>query len=293
MKSSTSRLPEWLRVKIGKRQRSQRLRALLASCGVNTVCQQARCPNIGDCFSRGTATFMILGTVCTRDCRFCAVAHGTPEPLDPREPERVAAAAAKMGLDFVVITSVTRDDLPDGGAAHFASTIQAVRRRLPEAGIEVLVPDFRGDRRALATVLDARPTVLNHNVETVPRLQRIIRPAADYERSLRVLQWAKELWPDVITKSGLIVGLGETDDEVRSTLADLRAVGCDIVTIGQYLRPTRRHYPVKRFVEPSVFETYAEWAYELGFAYAASGPFVRSSYKAAEAAAAAAHARRR
>ncbi len=284
---SPTRLPPWLRVKVGKRYQGHGTRAVVVGCGLHTVCQEARCPNIGECYGRGTATFLILGRVCTRDCRFCAVEHGRPEPVDPEEPERVAEAVDELGLDFVVVTSVTRDDLPDGGAGQFAATIEAVRRRRPGTLVEVLVPDFRGDEEALRTVLKAQPAVLNHNVETVRRLQKIIRPAADYDRSLWVLRRARELAPDIPTKSGIIVGLGETDEEIRETMRDLRRVGCEILTIGQYLRPTRRHIAVDRYVPPEQFEVYRRWGEEMGFAYVASGPFVRSSYRAAEAYAAA------
>jgi len=281
------RVPPWLKVKVGKGREGTETRRVLAACGVHTVCQAARCPNVGECFRRGTATFMILGDLCTRDCRFCAVAHGRPAPPDPDEPRRVAEAAAHLGLDFVVVTSVTRDDLPDGGAAHFAATIEALRARLPQVGVEVLIPDFSGRRECLRTVLSAQPTVVNHNIETVRRLSPHIRPQADYERSLRVLAAAKELAPDLPVKSGLMVGLGETDEEVYATLRDLRGVGCDLVTIGQYLRPSPRQLPVDRYVPPESFRVYEAWAKNLGFAHAACGPFVRSSYQAAEAARAA------
>ncbi|MCX7597404.1 MAG: lipoyl synthase [Armatimonadetes bacterium] len=278
------RLPSWLRVKTGKGREGAETRAVLAACGVHTVCQAARCPNLGECFRAGTATFMILGDVCTRDCRFCAVPCGRPALPDPDEPRRVAEAAARLGLEFVVVTSVTRDDLPDGGAAHFAASIQALRARLPQAGIEVLVPDFLGRRASLETVVAACPTVLNHNIETVRRLSTIVRPQADYERSLTLLATAKELAPQLPVKSGLMVGLGERDEEVYETLVDLRAAGCDIVTVGQYLRPSPHQLPVDRYVNPEGFHLYETWARELGFVHAASGPFVRSSYHAAQAA---------
>lgn len=284
MHSEHHKLPPWLRVKVRKGHQGAETRGVLAACGVHTVCQAARCPNIGECFRAGTATFMVLGDICTRDCRFCAVEHGRPAPPDPEEPRRVAEAAAQLGLDFVVVTSVTRDDLPDGGAAHFAATIEALRERLAGARVEVLIPDFLGRRECLETVLAARPTVLNHNIETVRRLSRRVRPQADYERSLRVLACAKEIAPDVPVKSGLMVGLGETDDELHETLRDLRAAGCDLVTIGQYLRPSSRQLPVDRYVPPERFRLYEVWAKELGFLHAACGPFVRSSYQAAQAA---------
>lgn len=284
---SAGRLPPWLRVKVGKGHQGRATRAVVLGCGLHTVCQEARCPNIGECYGHGTATFLILGRICTRDCRFCAVEHGKPQPLDPDEPRRVAEAVRELGLDFAVVTSVTRDDLPDGGASQFAATIEAIRQISPGTLVEVLIPDFKGDENALRTVLEAGPAVLNHNVETVRRLQKDIRPAADYERSLWVLKRSKEIAPGIPTKSGIIVGLGETDEEIYETMEDLRRVGCEILTIGQYLRPTRRHWPVDRYVPPEQFEVYQQWGEELGFAFVASGPFVRSSYRAAEAYAAA------
>lgn len=280
------RLPDWLRVKVGKREQSRSTHALLAELGLNTVCASARCPNIGECYGCRTATFLILGNRCTRDCRFCAVAGGIPDPLDPDEPRRVALAASRLGLRYVVVTSVTRDDLPDGGAGHFAATITALRRDDPTVQVEVLTPDFRGSRKALTTVLAAGPTVFNHNVETVPRLQPLVRPQASWEMSLNLLAQAGEIAPQIPRKSGLMVGLGETDAEVRTALSDLAAAGVTLVTVGQYLRPTGRHLPVDRYVPPEQFSQYAQWAREAGFVYAACGPFVRSSYHAAEAASA-------
>ena len=282
------RLPDWLRVKTGKRDQGQATHALLRELGLNTVCSSARCPNLGECYGCQTATFLILGSRCTRNCGFCAVASGAPEPLDDDEPRRVALAAERLGLRYVVVTSVTRDDLPDGGAAHFARTITALHEALPEAQVEVLIPDFQGDRAALATVLSAGPAVLNHNLETVRRLQATVRPQAAYATSLGVLAAAGEIAPQIPRKSGLMVGLGETDEEIRAALADLAAAGVSIVTLGQYLRPTARHLPVERYVPPGQFEVYADWAREAGLAHVASSPFVRSSYHAAEAAAAAA-----
>ncbi len=283
-RAGPGQLPSWLRVKINKGQLSHETRHLLGCHGVATVCEQARCPNIGECYGRGTATFLIMGTICTRDCRFCAIATGTPQPLDPDEPERVAQATADMGLDFVVVTSVTRDDLPDGGAGHFAATIRAIHGCLPQAGIEVLTPDFQGDTGAVATVVEAGPTVFNHNVETVRRLQAEVRPQANYDCSLGVLAAAHEVAPEIPIKSGLIVGLGETTDELRATLADLARAGVNILTIGQYLQPTRRHRPVSRYIPPQEFELYEQWGHVAGIAQVVSGPFVRSSYRAAEAA---------
>ncbi|HBT46774.1 MAG TPA: lipoyl synthase [Peptococcaceae bacterium] len=277
-----SRKPPWLHKRIPAGGSLEATRKLLEELQLNTVCQSALCPNLGECFSRRTATFMILGKTCTRNCRFCAVEGGRPEPVDPDEPRRVALAAARLGLKHVVVTSVTRDDLPDGGAAQFAATIHALRERLPGAIIEVLTPDFQGERASLARVVEARPHIFNHNVETVPRLYPQVRPAADYRRSLEVLRTVKELAPDVYTKSGMMVGLGETREEVEEVMADLREVGCDILTIGQYLRPSPRHLSVEEFVPPETFEYYGEAARKMGFLYVASAPFVRSSYNAAE-----------
>jgi lipoic acid synthetase len=276
--------PAWLRVKTGKARLSRETRELVANHGLHTVCEGAHCPNVGECYSCRTAAFLILGGTCTRNCRFCAVNHGRPEVLDPEEPDRLAEAAADLGLRYVVVTSVTRDDLPDGGAEHFAATIRALRERLPEARIEVLTPDFRGDENALRTVIAAAPDVFNHNVETVRRLQPQVRPQAGYETSLGVLRKAREL--GALTKSGVMVGVGETDEEVRECLADLAGVGVSIVTIGQYLQPTRRHLPVDRYVPPEDFAQYEEWGRAAGIAHVFAGPFVRSSYKAAETAAA-------
>jgi len=271
-----------LRVKIGKQSQSAATRRLLRTHGVCTVCESARCPNIGECFSRATATFMLMGDTCTRHCRFCAVNHAAPgrqlPPLDSDEPRRVAEAAAELGLKFVVVTSVTRDDLPDGGAAHFAATIEAIQERLPEAGVEVLTPDFRGDEEALKVVLAAQPTVFNHNVETVREVSPTLRPQADHERSLQVLSTARRNSPDIAVKSGFMVGVGETDAQIKRLLTDLAQVGCDIVTIGQYLQPTRQHLPVDRYVPPEQFEQYADWARAAGINQASAGPFVRSSY---------------
>jgi len=278
----SSKLPEWLRPAARKRPHLESLGRELADMGLHTVCQSARCPNLGECFGHGTATFLILGNACTRDCRFCAVEHGRPAAPDPEEPSRVAEAAKRLGLRFVVITSVTRDDLPDGGAAHFAATIHAVRDLLPAARVEVLVPDFRGDPEAVRTVLTARPDVFGHNLETVPRLYPEVRPQADYRRSLEVLRFATELVPEVVTKSGLMVGLGEDDEEVLAVLRDLRAVGGSALTIGQYLQPTRGHALMVEYVHPGVFAEYARQAREMGFTRVMSGPLVRSSYHAEE-----------
>ena len=278
----SKRLPPWLVPSRPRRPQMEGLGRRLAGMGTHTVCQSARCPNLGECFSQGNATFMIMGDVCTRDCRFCAVGHGRPGPLDPGEPQRVAEAARMLGLRHVVITSVTRDDLADGGAAHFAAAIDAVRRTLPEATVEVLVPDFGGRADSLETVLAAGPDVLNHNVETIARLYPRVRPQADYSRSLELLRRASGRSPGCLTKSGFMVGLGESFDEVVSLLADLRSVGTHAVTIGQYLQPTPDHLPVAGYVPPAVFEEYGRAARRLGFRRVLSGPLVRSSYHAGD-----------
>jgi len=278
----SSKLPEWLRPAVRRRPYLESLGKELAGRGLRTVCQSARCPNLGECFSRGTATFLVLGGTCTRDCRFCAVEHGPGEAPDPEEPRRVAEAARMLGLTFVVITSVTRDDLADGGAAHFSATIRAVRDFLPESRVEVLVPDFGGDREAIATVVRARPDVFGHNVETVPRLYPEVRPQAEYARSLEVLRLAGEMAPEMMTKSGLMVGMGEDDDEVLAVLRDLREVGVRAVTVGQYLPPTRGHAPLVEYVAPEVFTRYEREAKAMGFSHARCGPLVRSSYHAEE-----------
>ncbi|HVG17703.1 MAG TPA: lipoyl synthase [Blastocatellia bacterium] len=283
IKSKASmRLPEWLRKPHRNVEADHKLKSMLRTRGLHTVCEEARCPNRNDCFERGAATFMILGDICSRSCGFCSVKTGRGLPLESLagEPEEVAEAAAQLGLRYVVITSVNRDELPDGGAAHFASTISAVRRRLPQARIEVLTPDFKGDRRALRTVLDAAPDTYNHNVESVPRLYRTVRPQADYGQSLDVLKAARDYAPRVLTKSGFMVGFGETRDEVGSLLEDLFAARVDVVTIGQYLQPTRRHLPVIEYVHPRVFDEYRELGERLGFKAVFSGPLVRSSYMA-------------
>ena len=277
-----SRLPDWLRPAAPKAPQLAKLGRQLAALGVYTVCQSARCPNLGECFGRGHATFMIMGNVCTRDCRFCAVDHGKPGPLDPSEPARVAEAARSLGLRYVVITSVTRDDLPDGGAGHFAATISALRQVLPEARTEVLAPDFQGDEESLGTVLEAGPYVFGHNVETVPRLYPQVRPQADYGRSVAVLCKAQQMSGQIITKSGLMVGLGETQAEVRAVFRDLREAGVSALTIGQYLQPTRDHLPVVDYIRPEVFQCYERAARSLGFEHVLSGPLVRSSYHALE-----------
>jgi len=272
--------PEWLRKRLPVGAAVQAMEGNLEQNHLLTICQEACCPNQGECFSRGVATFLIMGNICTRNCRFCAVDSGTPLVLDINEPLRLAEEVKRLGLRFVVVTSVTRDDLPDGGAGHFARVIEVMRRECPDVGIEVLIPDFQGSRPALKTVVDASPEVLNHNVETVPRLYSSVRPQADYGRSLEVLREAKALDPSLTTKSGLMVGLGETREEVLEVMVDLRSASCDVITIGQYLSPSTNHHPVVEYVNPEIFEKYRRDALRLGFRDAASGPFVRSSYMA-------------
>lgn len=269
------RLPEWIKVKgfYGLHDTKR----ILRNHEVTTVCEEAKCPNIGNCYSKPTVTFMILGSKCTRNCGFCSVESSRPEPLDPQEPERVAQAAKEMGLKYVIITSVTRDDLPDGGAGHFANTVKAVRNILSGVKIEVLTPDFTGDLGALMTVLGSKPDVFGHNVETVPRLYPVVRPQADYLRSLHVLKYVKEIVADMHTKSGLMLGLGETLEEVTDVLNDLWKGGCDSVTMGQYLRPSKKNLPVVEYIRPEIFETLRNQALNMGFKYVASSPLVRSS----------------
>jgi lipoic acid synthetase len=279
---SRLRKPPWLKRRIPAGATYREVHRILQSSTLHTVCQEAHCPNQGECFSQGTATFLILGDRCTRNCRFCAVAHGPVGPPDIDEPRRVAEAVQSMGLRFVVVTSVTRDDLPDGGSGHFARTIREIRRRVPRARIEVLVPDFQGSDGALRTVVEARPDVINHNLETVPRLYPKVRPGADYHRSLQLLKQVREFSPHIPTKSGLMVGLGESPEELRQALFDLLEVACRILTLGQYLQPSRDHLPVERFLPPEAFEQWREVALEMGFREVASGPFVRSSYRAGE-----------
>jgi len=278
----TGRKPDWLKRRLPTGEAFNQVRELIAAGKLHTVCQEAKCPNIWECYSHHTATFLIMGERCTRNCRFCSVSPGFPKPLDPHEPGRVAEAVERMGLKYVVVTSVTRDDLPDGGAAHFAATIGAIRRRLPEAEIEVLIPDFQGDAAALETVLAARPNVLNHNIETVPRLYPQVRPQADYRRSLELLRRSRALAPSIPTKSGLMLGLGEKPEELRQTLLDLREAGCRILTLGQYLQPSPEHLPVEAYVPPDDFEKWRKAALEMEFSEVASAPFVRSSYHAEE-----------
>ena len=273
--------PSWLRVRLGHDPRVRRLRELLRARGLHTVCEEASCPNLPECFGHGTATFMLLGDLCTRRCAFCDVAHGRPLPPDPEEPARLAAAVAALGLRYAVLTSVDRDDLPDGGAGHFARSVAALRARCPGLAVEILVPDFRGRlERALAALAAGLPDVFNHNLETVPRLYRAARPGADYAHSLRLLERFAAAHPSIPTKSGLMLGLGETAAEVRRALRDLRGTGARMLTLGQYLRPTRHHLPVARYVTPAEFDALGREARALGFAAVASGPLVRSSYHA-------------
>jgi len=289
--SAPARLPSWLTKPLSDPEKVRPVRETLARYRLTTVCDEARCPNRVDCFTRGTATFMVLGDHCTRSCRFCAVGHDAPRSVEDDEPVRVARAAAALGLKFIVLTSVTRDDLPDGGAAHFAATVRAVRSELPESGIEVLVPDFLGNEGSLRTVLESGPEVFGHNIETVERLYETARPGADYRRSLEVLNRAARAGESVV-KSAMMLGLGETTDEVARTLRDLREAGAEIVCLGQYLCPSSEHLPVERFVPPEEFDELRSLALSMGFSAVASGPFVRSSYLAEQSAARALEARR-
>jgi lipoic acid synthetase len=274
------RHPEWIRASAPTGAAVAETRRIVRTLGLHTVCEEAQCPNLGECWSHHTATVMLLGDTCTRNCRFCAVSHGKPLTVDPDEPERVADAVVQLGLRHVVITSVNRDDLPDGGAGHFAATARAVHARNPACTIEVMIPDLKGDADALAVVVDAPIAILNHNTETVPRLYKRVRPGAYYERSLELLARVKRLRPDLRTKTGLMLGLGETHDEVMDVLRDLRAIACDVLTLGQYLRPSPAELPVERYVTPEEFSAFGDEARRLGFAYVESGPLVRSSYHA-------------
>ena len=281
------RKPPWIRARWPGGERYAEIVALLRDSSLNTVCQEARCPNIGECFNRGTATFMILGDTCTRACGFCAVTSGRPGALDWAEPTRLAATVERLQLNYVVITSVNRDDAPDGGAAIFAACIEAVRARRPDCSVEVLIPDLMGDRAALDTVLAAQPTVLNHNVETVERLYPRVRHQARYQRSLELLRRAAQHRPRIPTKTGFMLGLGERRDELSQLLRDLRAVDCDLLTVGQYLRPSPKHLPVERYAPPEEFDEIRAEALALGFRHVEAGPMVRSSYHAEEQARAA------
>jgi lipoyl synthase len=280
---SRGRLPGWLKRELPRGNGNFFTQTLLDDLRLETVCENARCPNRPECWSRRTATFMILGNICTRPCGFCSVPKGEPLHVEEDEPARVAEAAARLGLKHVVITSVTRDDLPDGGASHFAACVRAVRTRLPDVAVEVLTPDFLGDAAAIDCVIDARPEVFNHNIETVPRLYRLARGRAEYRRSLELLDRVKKTDPAIVTKAGLMLGVGETIDELFEVLADLRSIRCDVLTLGQYLAPTlKQSIPVARYVPPAEFDELAALARLLGFKQVAAGPFVRSSYHAEE-----------
>jgi lipoic acid synthetase len=274
--------PPWFRARFPSGERFEEIRLLLRDRSLHTVCEEARCPNIGECFNAGTATFMILGDVCTRACGFCAVTSGKPGAIDQLEPLRLAQSVETLSLDYAVITAVNRDDVPDGGASIFAACIRAIRHRRPTCEVEVLIPDFEGDRDALATVVEAGPAVLNHNTETVPEFYARVRPKGRYTRSLELLRRVKEIDPAMPTKSGLMVGLGESAEQLHRTFADLREHGCDLLTVGQYLRPTPKHLPVVRYWHPDEFAALREHALSLGFAHVEAGPLVRSSYHAGE-----------
>ena len=276
------RLPEWLKVKMPGSPSYIELKGLMRDSGLHTVCEDARCPNIGECWDRGTATFMVLGDICTRACSYCAVKSGRPVGLDLQEPVRLAEAVERMGLKYAVITSVDRDDLPDGGAFIFAQCIRQIRKRLPDCKIEVLIPDFEGNWDALRAVMDAAPDTLNHNIETARRIFRRVRPKGDYDQSLELLSRAKAIAPGGVTKSGMMVGLGETWDEIIETMRDLRSVDCDLLTIGQYLRPSPKHIALARWYTPQEFDELGREGRSLGFRHVASGPLVRSSYHADE-----------
>ncbi len=276
--------PDWLKVRAPGSPSYLRLKGIMRELNLHTVCEEAQCPNIGECWNHGTATFMILGDVCTRACSYCAVAHGRPAAVDTAEPARVAHAIERLDLNYVVITSVDRDDLKDGGASIFADTIRETRKRLPDCRIEVLIPDFQGKEEPLRAVLDARPDVLNHNTETVPRLYRMARSGGRYARTLELLDRSRHIAPGIPTKTGLMVGLGEERDELLATLRDLRGVGCQILTVGQYLRPTQAHTPMVRYYTPDEFRELKQIALDMGFVHVESGPLVRSSYHAHETA---------
>lgn len=281
-KTMPMRKPSWLKRNLPRGPEYEKTRSLLREKRLHTVCEEALCPNIWQCFSSGTATFLIMGPNCTRNCKFCAVSHGKTASLDPGEPGRITEAALSLDLDYLVITSVTRDDLSDGGASCFAEAIAKIRESMPEALIEILIPDFQGDRSSLRIAIEASPDVLNHNVETVPRLYPTARPEASYGRSLELLRTSEEINAMMPTKSGLMLGLGESDDEIEKTLRDILDTGCSILTLGQYLQPSTEHLPVERFVSPDEFDKWRDYAHRIGFSAVASGPFVRSSYRARE-----------
>jgi lipoic acid synthetase len=277
-----ARKPAWLRVAAPGGPNYVALKRMMRELGLHTVCEEAHCPNVGECWEHRAATFMILGDVCTRNCSYCAVAHGTPQPLDPGEPERLAVAVQRMGLKHVVITSVDRDDLEHGGAETFAACISEIRNRIPETSVEVLIPDFKGDAEALRIVVGARPDILNHNVETIERLYRLARPGGRYPRALELLRRAKNLDPQLLTKSGIMCGLGEEWDELVATMGDVRAQGVDILTLGQYLRPSREHLPIARYYTPDEFADLRRIGLAMGYRHVEAGPLVRSSYHAWE-----------
>ena len=274
------RHPDWVKVRAPGSPNYLRLKRILRDHNLHTVCEEARCPNVGECWGHRTATFLILGDICTRGCRFCAIGKGKPKLLDPEEPRNVGLVVKDLGLEHIVVTSVDRDDLPDGGAAHFAKTVFWIKALSPGIRVEVLIPDFKGDRTALETVVRSGVQILNHNVETVPRLYKKVRPGAVYQRSLNILQSAKEIRGEILTKSGLMLGVGETFDEIMTTLRDMRERDCDIVTIGQYLQPSTDQLPVDRYVSPDEFQALKLEAEKLGFRHVESGPLVRSSYHA-------------
>jgi len=277
------RKPEWLRVKLSDGHGMNYTKGVISQFSLNTVCEEANCPNKIECFGRKTATFMVLGSSCTRNCRFCNVNFGKPDTVDDDEPENLAKAVSKLGLEHAVITSVTRDDLPDGGAAHFARVVEWIRKLSPHTTAEVLIPDFKGSIGSLKTVVDSVPDVIAHNVETVPRIYGSVCPQSNYKTSLEVLKNIKLLNPAIKSKTGIMVGLGETKEEMVKVFADLREVGCEILTIGQYLAPSKQHYPIFKYIHPDVFEEYKRIALDMGFSHVSSGPFVRSSYHAGEA----------
>ncbi len=274
--------PEWLTIQVPNAENLDRMKKLLDAGHLHTVCEGADCPNIGECFASKTCTFMILGDVCTRNCRFCAVSHGRAAQVDPDEPQAVALTTRQLGLKHVVVTSVTRDDLPDGGAGHFAATIRAIRIQVPKATIEVLIPDFQGSLEALQLVINAGPDVINHNIETVPRLYASVRPQAIYSRSLQLLRRISESGNAILSKSGLMLGLGETNGDVIEVMEDLRKVDCNILTLGQYLSPSPTHHPVVEYIHPDTFKMLQEMGYNMGFLEVNAGPLVRSSYHAAK-----------
>jgi lipoic acid synthetase len=280
---AATKKPPWIKVRGPSEKCLSNMKDMLDSLNLHTVCESAICPNVGTCFSQGTATFMILGDFCTRNCGFCSVKHGTPLPADPEEPLHVAQASKTLGLKHVVITSVTRDDLPDGGAKQFAETIRKINELLPDASTDVLIPDVRGVRENLEIITEAKPDILAHNLETAPRLYKTARQQANYQTSLKILEWTKESDSTIYTKSGLMLGLGETREEVLDTMKDLREVKCDFLTIGQYLRPTSQNLEIVEYIHPDIFEQYKEEGARMGFRYVASAPFVRSSFHAEEA----------